>query len=946
MGILRFFVCLFLLLLSSASFAVDNGEFTYEAYQDGISLTGCSTQCPTDLVIPSEIDGLNVLRIDRDINNNFGGQGIIKLTISENITHIGEDAFSDNPIEKLLVGPDVISIGQSAFYNNTTPPINVLFVGPRPALKGCSGCGYVNETYPFSRRPTESEFYFCDTIGWSVTSINTGTNSYGGGIQESELLTNCDLDSDADGEIDFMDDDDDNDGINDEIDAFPLLASETHDFDNDGIGDNADTDSDNDGIDDELDAFPLDPDESSDSDADGIGDNVDSFPNNPEYFLDSDSDSMPDEWELQHGMNPNDPSDAILDQDNDGKSALQEFEDGTYPVPDTDGDGIRDEIDLFPNDPAETIDTDGDGTGDNGDNCIVIGNSDQLNTDSDPFGNACDDDDDNDGIPDSYETANGLNPLDASDAQSDSDMDGLTALGEFTAGTSLTNDDTDRDTLPDGWEVENGRDPSVADYQIVSGGNHFCAIDDTGVVCWGNNDYGQANVPALDDVLYLSLHTNSSCAVTISGIKCWGLGGNYSSYRIPTFLNVSFGSGSQNSPASYCGFDNNELFCSGQIPSFLERWSTSYFKGDCILVESSQDLFCAHNGSWGTTLDGVGGHYVPVSGEFIQFDWYSAEDQGDMCTLGTDGVYCRGWGAENVPDLSNPIQVAVGYGYACALEESGVICWGVHSPGVPALSNPKQLASTNSTVCALDDTGVVCWGGEADQRNLPNLMIDPDGDGYTSKNGLDMFRLDPFDWTDFDLDGLGDNADNDDDNDGALDHLDAFPLNSSEQLDSDLDGIGNKSDADNDNDGVMNEMDFLPLDPNESADADGDGVGDNADFFPISAEYSLDSDLDQMPDTWERKFGLNPTDASDAALDHDGDGLTALEEYEAGTIPLKILDIDANGSVDALTDGLMVLRYLFGLRGQGLINGAIADNAMRTEAADVEAYIQSLMPSF
>ena len=63
-------------------------------------------------------------------------------------------------------------------------------------------------------------------------------------------------------------------------------------------------------------------------------------------------------------------------------------------------------------------------------------------------------------------------------------------------------------------------------------------------------------------------------------------------------------------------------------------------------------------------------------------------------------------------------------------------------------------------------------------------------------------------------------------------------------------------------------------------------------------------------------------------------------------LPLKILDIDADGNVDVLTDGLIILRYLFGLRGDNLINTAIAEGAMRTEAADVEAYIQSLMPEF
>jgi len=47
-----------------------------------------------------------------------------------------------------------------------------------------------------------------------------------------------------------------------------------------------------------------------------------------------------------------------------------------------------------------------------------------------------------------------------------------------------------------------------------------------------------------------------------------------------------------------------------------------------------------------------------------------------------------------------------------------------------------------------------------------------------------------------------------------------------------------------------------------------------------------------------------------------------------------------------LTDGLLLLRYMFGLRGENLVNGALANGAMRTEAANVETYIQSLMPEF
>ena len=57
-----------------------------------------------------------------------------------------------------------------------------------------------------------------------------------------------------------------------------------------------------------------------------------------------------------------------------------------------------------------------------------------------------------------------------------------------------------------------------------------------------------------------------------------------------------------------------------------------------------------------------------------------------------------------------------------------------------------------------------------------------------------------------------------------------------------------------------------------------------------------------------------------------------------------LADIDGNGSIEALTDGLVVLRYLFGLRGDTLISGVIGTGATRTSSVDIEAYIQSLTP--
>ena len=52
----------------------------------------------------------------------------------------------------------------------------------------------------------------------------------------------------------------------------------------------------------------------------------------------------------------------------------------------------------------------------------------------------------------------------------------------------------------------------------------------------------------------------------------------------------------------------------------------------------------------------------------------------------------------------------------------------------------------------------------------------------------------------------------------------------------------------------------------------------------------LDADGDGMPDAWEKKYGLNPNDPADAALDKDNDDFTNLEEYQAKTDPSDAKD--------------------------------------------------------
>lgn len=233
--------------------------------------------------------------------------------------------------------------------------------------------------------------------------------------------------------------DTDTDGAGDETDNCSLAANPDQlNTDGDTQGDTCDADDDNDEV---LD----------------INDNCQVTPNTGQGNVDQDL------W--------GDVCDN--DKDNDGLSNEEEVELGTDPAKkDTDNDSKWDKQDNCPlianidqkntdSDAQGDIcdnDDDSDGVVDTGDNCPLIVNTDQKNTDGDSEGDVCDSDDDNDTVLDTTDNC----PLIANTDQANNDQD---PLGD------LCDPDDDNDDLTDDEEKVLGADPFKPDTDSDSVGD-------------------------------------------------------------------------------------------------------------------------------------------------------------------------------------------------------------------------------------------------------------------------------------------------------------------------------------------------------------------------------------------------------------------------------------------------------------------------------------------
>ncbi|HGG60724.1 MAG TPA: hypothetical protein ENK26_12555, partial [Gammaproteobacteria bacterium] len=284
-------------------------------------------------------------------------------------------------------------------------------------------------------------------------------DSNGDGKADSgQVPTNAPLDSDNSGKPDYIDLDSDNDGILD------LLEAGGDDSDHNGRVDGF-TDANSDGYDDNLAAKPL---AAPDTDSDGLRDFRD---------LDSDNDGLTDLVEA--GGDDADHNGVVDSFSDDGDNGYQDaLASAPLPVPDSDGDNIADFRDLdSDNDGLADLvegtqgnDADSDGNGrvddfkddnqDGLDDGVAASPLARPDTDGDSHPDYLDADTDNDGISDLIEAGGADSDFNGVvDHFTDANGDGMDdPLNTASSGKALPNPDTDGDGLADFRDLDSDGD--------------------------------------------------------------------------------------------------------------------------------------------------------------------------------------------------------------------------------------------------------------------------------------------------------------------------------------------------------------------------------------------------------------------------------------------------------------------------------------------------------